>query len=80
LVPYGHALFEHMVEGLPWGASTRVVVVDVPLADDAALIDAVDAALARELARADRFLTNREAFHLKLDALQRAGGGAPSLA
>jgi hypothetical protein len=72
IVPYGHALFEHMVEGLPWGASARIVVTHAPLHDDAVLLDAIDAALARELGDAQRFCTNQEAFHMKLEAFERA--------
>lgn len=72
IVPFGHALFEHMVEGLPWGASARTIVTEAPLADDAALLDAIDAALTRELRDARRFCTNQEAFHMKLEAFERA--------
>jgi hypothetical protein len=76
IVPFGHALFEHMVEGLPWGASARIVVTDTPLREDAALLAAIDAALARELCDPRRFCTNQEAFHMKLDAFERAAAQA----
>jgi hypothetical protein len=61
-----------MVEGLPWGASARIIVTPAPLHDDATLLDAIDAALARELGDAQRFCTNQEAFHMKLEAFERA--------
>jgi hypothetical protein len=72
IVPFGHALFEHMVEGLPWGASARIVVTDTPLDDDAALLATIDIALKTELCDPERFRTNQEAFHMKLDAFERA--------
>lgn len=80
VVPFGHALFEHMIEEVPCpGASARVLPFEaLPCADDA-LLRAVDVALAAELARADRFSTASEALHLRLEELARcceSGDGA----
>jgi Protein of unknown function (DUF3025) len=68
VVPFGHALFEHMVEGLPCpGASARVLALPELPADDDALLGLVDAAFARCLGDPTRFRASREAFHLRLE-------------
>jgi hypothetical protein len=68
LVPFGHALFEHMVEGIACpGASARVLVLpELPASEDA-LIAAVDAALAAHIADPSCFRAADEAFHVRLE-------------
>jgi hypothetical protein len=70
-VPFGHALFEHVVEGLvPPGGGTRVVVLDaLPEAPDA-LLDAVDAGLCALLRDAEQFLTPKEHLHLRFGRMK----------
>jgi Protein of unknown function (DUF3025) len=71
LVPFGHALFEHMVEGLPCpGGSARVVALDAMPREPEPLLAAVDRALASELAREARFMRRAEAAHLRLEMLR----------
>jgi hypothetical protein len=71
LVPFGHALFEHMVEGLPCpGASARVVALDAMPREPEALLIAVDRALASELEREKRFVRRAEAAHLRIERLR----------
>lgn len=61
VVPFGHALFEHLLEALRCpGGSTRVVCVDTLAAPDAALLANVDRQLAAQLADATKFLTPSE--------------------
>jgi hypothetical protein len=67
VVPFGHALFEHMVEGIACpGASARVLVLPALDAGDDALLAAVDAALAARIADPAYFRAPGEAFHLRL--------------
>jgi hypothetical protein len=74
VVPFGHALFEHLVEGVPCpGASARVLAFDDITADDGSLLAAIDGALAAELENGARFLRPREAAHVRLDALGPPG-------
>lgn len=69
VVPFGHALFEHLVEGVTCpGATARVLPMD-SLTPDAALLEAVDIALARRLRDESDFLHPSEAQHLRLQAL-----------
>lgn len=50
-VPFGHALHEHLIAGLPCPfGMLQIVTVDVALKPTSALRDAVDMALARDLA------------------------------
>jgi hypothetical protein len=74
VVPFGHALFEHLVEGVacPGGSARLLAFAELP-ASDAALLAAVDRALAAEIARPDRFLETREAAHLRLQAVDQHG-------
>jgi hypothetical protein len=70
VVPFGHALFEHMIEHLPCpGASARILSLDALPREREALLDALDAALARELADDTRFATRGENAHLRLEAI-----------
>ncbi len=67
ITPFGHALFEHMVEELPCpGATARTIVLDVLPRDPELLLDSLDAELARELADSSRFLAPAENMHLRL--------------
>ena len=69
VVPFGHALFEHMIEGVACpGASARVLILPELPADDDALLALVDAALAERIADPTHFRTTGEAFHLRLPA------------
>jgi len=70
VVPFGHALFEHMIEGLPCPrASARVVALaDIP-GQAIALLDAIDDALASQLADPTQFGTPQESKDLRLDGL-----------
>ena len=78
VVPFGHALFEHLVEGLRCpGGFTQVLEVAASTAPDAALLAEVDAALARRLADPNAFASPRAGSHLRLDTLGLWGvGGA----
>lgn len=70
-VPFGHALFEHLVEGLvPPGGATRVVVLDALPEAPEALLDAVDAGLASMLGDAQQFLTPKEQLHLRFGRMR----------
>lgn len=61
VVPFGHALFEHLLEGLRCpGGSTRVVRVDSATASDDALLASVDRGLADQLGDAEAFRSPRE--------------------
>jgi hypothetical protein len=74
VVPFGHALFEHLVEGLRCpGGSTHIVTVGAVGAPDDALLDQVDVELARMLGDPERFRAPRAAAHLRLDALGLPG-------
>ncbi|HEX2678755.1 MAG TPA: DUF3025 domain-containing protein, partial [Polyangiales bacterium] len=79
VVPFGHALFEHLVEGLrcPGGCTQTLALPELPAGDEA-LLDAVDAALASALQDAARFLSPRDCAHIRLQDLQlhaRSGNG-----
>jgi hypothetical protein len=70
LVPFGHALYEHMVEGLacPFGT---LHVVSLPLRawSTAALLRALDAALSDDLAAPTQFVQPSPARGLSLSAI-----------
>jgi hypothetical protein len=69
VIPFGHALFEHWVEGLRCpGGSTRIVALHDLHLSDAALLDAVDSALAIVLADRSKFQHPREGAHVRLAA------------
>lgn len=73
VAPFGHALFEHMVEDLPCpGACARAIVLDPLPRDSEALLDALDPELARELTDDASFLTPSENAHLRLQSLASA--------
>jgi len=70
IVPFGHALFEHLVEGLRCpGGFTQLVAVERLAAPDPALLAQVDAALCALLADPNRFQSPRAGSHLRLDVL-----------
>jgi hypothetical protein len=71
VIPFGHALFEHMVEGLVCpGGSARIVALDAIAGTDACLLDAADDALAKALADPASFSAPRQANHLRLQRLE----------
>jgi Protein of unknown function (DUF3025) len=73
LVPFGHALFEHLVEGLRCpGGCTQVVAVSELWADERGLLEQVDVALAHMLDDASRFVSPRDCSHVRLDTLELA--------
>lgn len=70
-VPFGHALFEHLVEGLvPPGGGTRVLVLDALPATSEALLGAVDAELADTLRDPRQFLSPKEHLHLRFGRMK----------
>jgi hypothetical protein len=70
VVPFGHALFEHLVEGLRCpGGFTQFVAVEHLAVSDGALLLQVDAALHGLLADPNCFRSPRAGSHLRLDAL-----------
>lgn len=69
VIPFGHALFEHLVEGLRCpGGSTRILLLEDPRRPDAELLAAVDRALCAELSDPSAFRTPREGAHVRLAA------------
>jgi hypothetical protein len=77
VAPFGHALLEHLVAGLPCpGASARVIALQTLARDADALLDSLDSALAHELERRECFLAVGESAHLRLHALERARAAA----
>jgi hypothetical protein len=70
IVPFGHALFEHLVEGLRCpGGFTQIVAVDRLTCSDHVLVSQVDAALGVLLADPSSFQSPRAGSHLRLDVL-----------
>jgi hypothetical protein len=70
VVPFGHALFEHLVEGLRCpGGFTQLIAFDEVALPDAVLLAAVDLKLAQRLADRGAFQTPRAGSHLRLDTL-----------
>lgn len=77
IIPFGHALFEHLVEGLRCpGGSTRIVELPTLNLPDAALLTQVDQSLAAQLEDPTIFLTPKESSHLRLPALGLGEAGA----
>jgi hypothetical protein len=73
LVPFGHALFEHLVEGLRVpGGCTQVVAAHDLWGDQAGLLERVDVALAHMLNDPERFVSPRDCSHVRLDTLELA--------
>jgi len=74
-VPFGHALPEHLVEGLACPLGTlHVVLLAPPFASLAELLNALDDALFQQLSDPERFMTPSPARGLSLPALAHAGG------
>jgi hypothetical protein len=70
VVPFGHALFEHLVEGLVCpGGGTRVLDLDPLPTDDSALLVAVDLGLCALLEDPGCFTSPREHFHLRFNGM-----------
>lgn len=70
-VPFGHALFEHLVEGLlPPGGGTRVLVLDALPESERALIELVDARLAALLTEPSCFQSPKEHLHLRFGRMR----------
>ena len=70
VIPFGHALFEHLVEGLRCpGGSTRLARVRDVNVDQPQLLAAVDVALSALLGDPHVFLEPREGAHLRLPEL-----------
>jgi len=70
VVPFGHALFEHMVEGLPCPrANARVVALTEIPGQPVPLLDVIDDALACQLAGSSQFRTPQEGKDLRLQEL-----------
>jgi hypothetical protein len=73
VVPFGHALFEHLVEGLRCpGGCTQVLAIDElwPHAGSGNWLDQLDEALAMAIADPTRFVSTRECAHVRLDGLR----------
>lgn len=67
VIPFGHALFEHLVEGLRCpGGSTRLLRVDDLMVPDAQLLAAVDRGVADLLSDPSVFREPREGAHVRL--------------
>jgi hypothetical protein len=67
VVPFGHALFEHLVEGLRVpGGCTQAVVVTAPLHDEALFLPALDRALCACIGDAERFQSPRDCAQIRL--------------
>jgi hypothetical protein len=76
VVPFGHALFEHMIEGLPCpGASACVLGLPSIFGSSRDLLRCIDDALALRLADPRQFRTPRQAMHLRLQALEAVMSG-----
>jgi hypothetical protein len=72
-VPFGHALAEHLVEGLVCpGGGTRVLSLDPLPRGSEALLAAVDAGLAAMLGDTRRFASPAEHLHLRFGRLHAA--------
>jgi hypothetical protein len=82
IVPFGHALFEHLVEALVCpGGGTRVLALDPLPQDDHVLLDAVDIQLRAQLEDRSCFTSPKEHFHLRFNGMTppsraRGVGGA----
>jgi hypothetical protein len=71
VVPFGHALFEHLVEGLRCPAGcTQVVAVTTLWSPDVEFLEQLDCALAAALNEPSRFVSVRECSHVRFEVLQ----------
>ena len=70
VVPFGHALLEHLVEGLRCpGGFTQVIVVERVTVADEQLLAQLDRSLAASLADPGAFQSPRAGAHLRLDEI-----------
>lgn len=70
-VPFGHALAEHLVEGLTCpGGGTRLLVIEPLPTSPEALLDAVDAHLSALLHDASAFCSPAEHLHLRFGRMR----------
>lgn len=61
IVPFGHALFEHLIEGLRCpGGCTQLLELTEVVPERASLLDAVDRAVAESLRDASRFMSPKQ--------------------
>jgi hypothetical protein len=69
VVPFGHALYEHMIEGLRCpGGCTQLIVLDTLWGDTAAFLHALDRALAAHLQSRERLCSPETCGQIKLAA------------
>ncbi|MET0386973.1 MAG: DUF3025 domain-containing protein [Polyangiales bacterium] len=67
VVPFGHALFEHEIEGLRCpGGATQVIVPDAALSDTPMMLRALDRALAAHIRDRSHFDSPRDAGQIRL--------------
>jgi hypothetical protein len=71
LVPFGHALFEHLVEELRCpGGCTQVLAVSDLWGSSNAWLSSLDRALAQAIADPERFVSPKECSQVRLEVLQ----------
>jgi Protein of unknown function (DUF3025) len=71
IVPFGHALFEHLVEGLRCpGGCTQVLAIDELWPSSGDWLAKLDIALAAALSDPERFVSTRECAHVRLETLR----------
>ena len=76
-VPFGHALFEHLVEGLPCpGTAARILVFEALPRDTDTLLDAIDDSLALTVEDPSCFGSHDQTLHLRLGLLASTPGSA----
>jgi hypothetical protein len=69
VVPFGHALYEHMVEGLRCpGGCTQIIAVDALWADDRTFLQSLDRALAAHLSDPEQMRSPVTCGQIKLAA------------
>jgi hypothetical protein len=69
VVPFGHALYEHLVEGLRCpGGCTQIIAVDELWADEQQLLSVIDRALAKRLKSRNLLCSPVECGQIRLTA------------
>lgn len=69
VVPFGHALYEHLIEGLRCpGGCTQIIVVDALWADDGQFLRSLDRALASHLSAPEQMQSPVACGQIKLSA------------
>jgi hypothetical protein len=67
VVPFGHALYEHLVEGIRCpGGCTQIIVVDALWAESSLFLRQLDRALAQHLAARDQLCTPQTCGQIRL--------------